>query len=197
MFVSEDYRKQQAELHTTGVYGTLGKTYAPFVAQVMTKLQVTHMLDYGCGSNLSLPKALADQHLVEHKFKYQAYDPCVEQYAAPPVPAELVVCIDVLEHIEEEYIEGVLDHLRDLTEAVGFFTLDTGPALKTLSDGRNAHVLQRPVEWWLPRLICRFDLQTYQTTWKSPYDPSHWKSYVVVTARPRSIEGTDGSKLSQ
>jgi hypothetical protein len=192
--ISESYRQQNETLHSTGAFGTVASAYAPLVAAVINKLEVTHVLDYGCGSNLSLAKALVGK--VEHKFKYQAYDPCVPQYATSPVPAELVACIDVLEHIEENSIDDVLDHLQTLTEAVGFFSIDTGPAKKSLPDGRNAHVLQRPPEWWLPRIMCRFELQTFQVTWKSAENPDHWKFYVVVNALPRSIEDTDGNKLA-
>ena len=194
--ISEDYRAQQAELHASGRYGTVAREYAPLVAQIINRTEAQHVLDYGCGSNLSLPKALAEKQLVKHKFTYQAYDPCVEQYAAPPVPAELVVSIDVLEHIEEDCIDAVLDHLQQLTEAVGLFTIDTGPAVKSLPDGRNAHVLQRPPEWWLPRIMCRFELQTFQVTWRNPDIDEHLKFFVLVHARPGSIEATDGNKLS-
>lgn len=194
--ISEDYREQQRTLHSSGTFGTVARSYAPLVAQIINRTEASHVLDYGCGSNLSLPKALAEGNLVKHKFTYQAYDPCVEQYAAPPVPAELVVSIDVLEHIEEDHIDEVLDHLQSLTEAVGFFTIDTGPAVKTLPDGRNAHILQRPPEWWLPRIMCRFDLQTFQKTWQSPDVEEHTKFFVLVHALPRSIEATDGTKLT-
>jgi len=194
--ISEDYRKQQSELHETGVFGTVAKAYAPMVAEVINKTEAAHVLDYGCGSNLALPKALAEGNLVKHAFKYQAYDPCVEQHAAPPVPAELVVSIDVLEHIEPDCIDDVLDHLQSLTEAVGFFTIDTGPAKKCLPDGRNAHILQRPPEWWLPRIMCRFDLQTFQVTWKSHEIEDHLKFFVLVNAKAGSIEDTAGRKLT-
>lgn len=182
--ISESYRAQQQKLHESGHYGTIAEHYAPMIGKVMDKLQVAHLLDYGCGSNLSLLKTLK----VDHKFKYQAYDPGVEKYSAPPVPAEMVVCIDVLEHIEENSIDDVLDHLETLTEAVGVFTVCTVPAFKTLPDGRNAHLLQRPPEWWLPRLMCRFELQTYQMTDATGF-------FVIVNAIPRNIEGLNGDKL--
>jgi hypothetical protein len=196
MLISEQYRQQQETLHETGAYGGMGEPYAPLVAEIINKMEVAHVLDYGCGSRLSLPRALSEKQLVKHPFKYQAYDPGVPKYAAPPVPAELVVCLDVLEHVEEESIDAVLDHLTTLTEAVGFFSIDTGPAKKTLPDGRNAHLLQRPPEWWLARIMARFELQTYQVTWKSTTDENHLKFYVLVNAYPRSIEDTDGNKLA-
>jgi hypothetical protein len=170
----------------------MGEPYAEMVAEIINRLEVTHVLDYGCGSRLSLPTALHEKQLVRHGFKYQAYDPGVPKYASPPVPAELVVCLDVLEHIEEDCIDDVLDHLATLTEAVGVFAIDTGPAVKVLSDGRNAHLLQRPPEWWLPRLMARFDLQTYQVTYANG---THLKFYVVVHALPGVIQDLDGQKL--
>jgi hypothetical protein len=192
--ISDDYRAQQEYLHENATvggvkvpYGGAAIAYAPIIAEVINKLEPSHVLDYGCGKHLMLTKALV-KNGIKHRFKYQAYDPCVPDYAGAPVPAEMVVSVDVLEHIEEGYIDDVLDHLRDLTEAVGFFTIHTGPASKVLSDGRNAHILQRPPEWWLPRLMCRFDLQTFQLI-------SPTQFYVLVTAQPRAIEGEDGKKL--
>ena len=45
---------------------------------------------------------------------------------------------------------------------VGFFTIHTGKAGKTLSDGRNAHLIQQPAEWWLPKILERWTLQSFQ-----------------------------------
>lgn len=74
----------------------------------------------------------------------------------------MVACIDVLEHIEPDYLEGVLSDLKRLCEGVAFLSIHTGPALKVLSDGRNAHLIQEPMMWWLPKLWERWDLQTIQ-----------------------------------
>ena len=73
----------------------------------------------------------------------------------------MVVCIYVLEHIEPECLEDVLDHLESLTEQVLFATVHTGPAGKILPDGRNAHLIQKPSEWWLPKFMERWHLQGY------------------------------------
>jgi len=120
-------------------------------------MEIEHLLDYGCGRNLSLQKNLKP----ERQFRYQCYDPGVPEYSDPPVPAELVVCIDVLEHVEPGCLEDVLDHLEELTEKVCFATVHTGPAGKNLPDGRNAHLIQQPAEWWLPQFTDRFRLQGF------------------------------------
>lgn len=158
MHCSPEYQKQQQELHAKGNYGVTAKKYGALISQLIDKLEINHILDYGCGSNLSLTETLKPQRNV----KYQAYDIGVPEYADDPIPAEMVACIDVLEHIEPEHLEGVLDHLEELTEVVLFASVHMGPAGKTLSDGRNAHLIQESPSWWLPKFMERFELQTYQ-----------------------------------
>jgi FkbM family methyltransferase len=112
------------------------------------------LLDYGCGSKRSLLQALK----LPAEAVYEGYDPAIPEYAGDPMPAELVSCIDVLEHIEPTLLDNVLDHLATLCDPYGFFTIHSGPAVKVLSDGRNAHLTQEGPDWWLPRLRQRFDV---------------------------------------
>jgi hypothetical protein len=126
---------------------------------------VTHILDYGCGHNCTLAKSLK----ADHKITYQAYDPGVPKFAKDPIPAQLVCCLDVLEHIEPEYLENVLDDLARLSEGLVFLSFCTAPALKFLSDGRNAHLTVQPVQWWLPKLWDRWDMQTVQAAGSCSY----------------------------
>ena len=44
---------------------------------------------------------------------------------------------------------------------VGVFTVHTGAAVKVLPDGRNAHLIQRPAAWWLPKFMERFELAAF------------------------------------
>lgn len=178
MLISEDYRKQQESLHENPDYGVASIQYAPLVSEIVNKLGVTHLLDYGAGKM----RLFQNLHgLVKHPMKLQAYDPGIEKLSAPPVPAEMVACIDVLEHIEPELLDNVLDDLVRVTEVVGFFTIHTGPAVKVLPDGRNAHLIQQPMEWWLPKIWERFDLHSVQVTGEHAF-------YVVVYAKPKLIE---------
>lgn len=174
---------QQESLHAAGDYGTMGAAYAPMVSSIIEKMGVTHLLDYGCGANVSLAKALK----LKHKVTYQAYDPGVQRFAKPPMPAQMVCCIDVLEHIEPDKIENVLNHLQALCEGIVFLTVSTIPAMKTLPDGRNAHLIQKPMQWWLPQLWDRFELQTVQVTGDG--------GFVVIGTTKSLIEGTDGLKI--
>jgi hypothetical protein len=182
--ISETYKAQQAHLHATTNYGTASIKYAPLVTEIINKLEITHLLDYGCSKNMNLVKHIKPKH----KLTYQAYDPCVEELSGEPVPAQMVACIDVLEHIEPELLDNVLDHIASLTEAVAFLTVHTGPASKVLPDGRNAHINQQPMEWWLPKLLQRFELQTVQAT--------HAHAFHVIGHPRTRIEMVDGSKAA-
>lgn len=182
--ISEGYRQQQQHLHETTDYGTMAQHYGGLVSQIIEKLEVTHLLDYGCGRKMGLLKNLNKKL----KLTYQGYDPGagIEELATLPIPAQMVCCIDVLEHIEPELLDNVLDHLCSLTEVVIFLSIHTGPAGKTLPDGRNAHLTQEPIEWWLPKLA-RWDIQTLQKVGDHNY-------YAILYAKPR-LESTDGTKL--
>lgn len=164
MLLTEQYRAQQKHLHDTTVYGTASAQFAVQVARIINSQGVKELLDYGAGSRLTLIKTISEQRLVKHEFAYIPYEPAVEKYAEAPEPAEMVACIDVLEHIEPECIDNVLDDLKRVTKKLGFFTVSCVPAMKTLPDGRNAHLIQESPEWWLPRITDRFMLQTFQRT---------------------------------
>lgn len=156
MLLSEQYRSEQARLHSMGNYGTASLQYGEMVSGIVERSGARTLLDYGCGSMRNLAKVL-DCEVV-----YEGYDPAVPAFAGDPDAADLVVCIDVLEHIEPECLDSVLDHLKDKTLKHVFFTVHTGPAVKTLSDGRNAHLIQEPAAWWLPKFLQRWNLLQFQ-----------------------------------
>lgn len=164
ILISDSYKKQQEHLHETTTYGTASIEKAPTVAKIMNNLGIGTLLDYGSSKLCNLFQTLTNERLVDHKFKYVPYDPAVERFAERPEPAEMVCCIDVLEHIEPELLDNVLNDLERITECVGFFTVHCGPAAKTLDDGRNAHLIQMPPSWWIPKLLERFDLQSFART---------------------------------
>lgn len=150
---SEDYRKQQIELHKTGAYGNLGDRYTGLILKLYTAFNCKEILDYGCGSKQLL------KHDLPGQVKYIGYD-IIPEFYHDPEPADFVVCIDTLEHIEPEYLEDVLDHLSELTKKVFFATVHTMPAVKTLPDGRNAHLTQKEMEWWFQLFAERWNVQS-------------------------------------
>lgn len=155
MLITDGYRREQEALHAKGNYGTASLEYGAAISALVEKTGAKTLLDYGCGSMQNL-KTVLDCDVM-----YLGYDPAVPEFSAK-FPSDLVVCIDVLEHIEPELLENVLDDLQSLTKGWAFMTVHTGPARKTLSDGRNAHLIQQPPEWWLPKFFSRWDVRVFQ-----------------------------------
>lgn len=158
MLISDDYRRMQQELHTNPNYGIASVTYAPLVADVIRVHTPRELLDYGAGKG-RLGQTIASEFNVRIPVRH--YDPAIPEWSQSPRPCEMVACIDVLEHIEPDCLANVLDDLQRVTARIGLFTVDTGPAMKTLADGRNAHLIQKPSSWWLPQLMERFELLVF------------------------------------
>ena len=153
MLISNEYREQQEKLHENPDYGVASVSYAPYVTNLIDTLQIDEMLDYGAGK-----WRLAESIQPERKVIIELYDPAVPDWSEPPEPRDFVCCIDVLEHIEPELLDNVLDDLQRVVKKYGFFTIHTEAAIKTLPDGRNAHLTQQPYTWWLPKLWSRFHI---------------------------------------
>lgn len=152
--ISDDYRRMQQELHRNPDYGVASVGYAPLVAEVINANGFRELLDYGAGKG-RLGQTLK-QHVTSH-LRVHHYDPAIPEWSRAPQPCTLVACIDVLEHIEPDYLSNVLDDLKRVVAGLGVFTVHTGPAIKVLSDGRNAHLIQKPASWWLRHFVQRFE----------------------------------------
>jgi hypothetical protein len=152
--ISEEYRAQQKALHENPAYGMASVAFAPAIKELMPRLGTRSISDYGAGKKRLL-SALNDLGVTD--FAYFPYDPAFPEYGKP-MPADLVCCIDVLEHVEPDCLAKVLLELRGLVLKYGFFSVHTGAAMKTLPDGRNAHLIQKPSSWWLPRLCEHFEI---------------------------------------
>lgn len=152
--ISEDYRLEQQKLHKSAQYGVASSTFAPLVGSLLKAGQCTSLSDYGAGKcNLKQSLGLTRRGSLD----YFPYDPAFPEYGQPRA-ADLVTCIDVLEHVEADRLETCLDQLASITRRLILLTIHTGPAKKLLSGGRNAHLIQQPPSWWLPHLQERFDI---------------------------------------
>ena len=159
MTISPDYLRQQQDLHANPNYGVASQIHAPIVAGILKRYNLTSLSDYGAGKR-RLYSGLSQLGVqLDHYFPY---DPVFPDYG-PPRSAELLCCIDVLEHIEIDYLDAVLDELQSLVTHYCYLTVHTGPAIKVLNDGRNAHLIQAPASWWLARLVSRFEVLHLQS----------------------------------
>lgn len=145
MLITENYRELNRELHQrVPSYGTGGWKWAPAVTLLAWHIGATSILDYGAGKG-SLSAALTG-------FDVREYDPAIPGKDAPPEPADLVCCLDVLEHVEERCLDAVLDDLLRLSRRALLLDIACRVGGKRLADGRPAHVLVRPHSWWLEKL---------------------------------------------
>lgn len=164
MLISESYRDLNRELHARGNYGVSGDKWAPSVHALATQCGAQTVLDYGSGQG-RLGRALRLMHATRIEYgddgmpgafpglpyEFLEYDPAIAGKETKPREADVVACTDVLEHVEPTCLEAVLDDIAGIARKAVFLVIATRPAKKTLSDGRNAHLIVEPATWWLVR----------------------------------------------
>jgi len=168
MLISEPYRALQADLHARFDYGHGGD--AAECAEIVRGLAPSSVLDYGCGQG----------HLARllEGIEVEEYDPAIPGKQDEPGKADVVVCADVLEHIEPELLGNVLLHLYACTRRHIVLVIATGPSRKVMADGRTAHLIVRPADWWHSRLSGLFELDRFE-------DRSVAGRGVLAVCRPR------------
>jgi len=156
---TEAYKVLQQSLHSKGDYGHSGHQYIPTIfhaiSQLAKRLGAVTVLDYGSASGDTM-RHVSDHLWLPPTVRDFCYDPFVEGFSAEPQSADLILCTDVLEHVEPECTMAVLDHITSLTKRIAFFSIGMAPANKVLDDGRNAHINLRESEFWIREITRRF-----------------------------------------
>lgn len=143
----EQYRR----LHATRAYGTTSVKNLRFIRPEIRLLAPRSILDYGCGQS-----RLVDVLDLGYPAKLVRYDPAIPEMSTRPAEVfDLLINIDVLEHIEEKDLDEVIADMRSLCRNA-LIIIDTKLAVTLLADGRNAHVTVRPADWWHARLSRHF-----------------------------------------
>lgn len=154
-----EYAELQKALHAESKYGVTGQQFVPTIfhaiSQLAKKYGPVRVLDYGSSKGHTM-EAVREKLVIPPGVADYCYDPFVDGLSRDPEPADLVLCIDVMEHVEPECTKAVLDHIQALTRKLVFFSIDLMPAQKVLADGRNAHINLRTPEFWMRELKKRF-----------------------------------------
>ena len=179
-----------AETHKTDIYGTSAVKYIRFLRPHMQILRPASILDFGCGQSLFLENLKLD-------FPVQAYryDPAIPAYdTLPGHKVDLLVNIDVLEHIEEPDLDEVIATMRGACDNA-LIAVDTVPAQRKLPDGSNAHVTLRPHGWWKEKLGQHFPVlepirvprrgRAAFMTWR--YTPSQASRFRALRAKEDAV----------
>lgn len=144
-------------------FGVSGHEYSGKIAvlagQMVRKFNELTVLDYGCGQGTFgiLFPPITGVTLIQ-------YDPCVEKFEKRPDPADLVVCTDVLEHIEPGCLENVLNDLQKLTKKTIFLVICLSAASKKYPDGQNCHLSLLPFDVWFAKIKKRFNIMEFKLT---------------------------------
>ena len=116
------------------------------------------VLDYGTGKG-SIVKRLKKE--LPETIQIIGYDPAVAAFdKKPEKPSDILTCMDVLEHIEINDIDSVLEDIKNLTRNFCYLIIDLQPAVKSLANGRNAHILLAPSDWWVNKISQHFSCQS-------------------------------------
>lgn len=137
-------------------YGISGRKWVEYVLGLITAEKHRTALDYGCGKG-TLKEGLSNADCLIHE-----YDPCIDGKDATPEPADLVICTDVLEHIEPKLLNAVLRDLARVTRRKLFLNISTAPSSKFLPDGRNAHLIVKDAHWWREKIGQYFRIALWQ-----------------------------------
>ena len=161
---SKEYIAELNDLHQkNNVFGAgaVTKKHYPKIEKIIEKGNIKSVLDYGCG------KGDLIKHLNKtfQNLEIDGFDIATEQYAElKPRRYDLVVALDVLEHIEFGLLTNVLSEIRVRTNSIFLCSIANYPAGKTLSDGRNAHLIQIPFGNWFSIRSCFFQVNQFLRT---------------------------------
>lgn len=141
--ISDEYLDLNQKLHKELMgYGYGGWRWVGVALCIAEDYGCKDVLDYGCGKGSFskwFPKKITRMEVTD-------YDPATAK--TDPKPRDLVMCIDVMEHIEPDCLDDVLKHLDSKIKRVGLFLISTREAGKHLADGRNAHLIIQSPDWW-------------------------------------------------
>jgi len=140
------------ELHTrmqkygTSAYKNLDKIIPPFIQ----KYSIKEILDYGCGKG-TLRAALVQMRA---PIKVVNYDPCMPEFSVRPEGTfQSVLCNDVLEHVEPEFLDNVLQDILNYGKDYYYLSIGLTESKKKLANGQQNHLIVENSEWWKMRLV--------------------------------------------
>lgn len=147
MLISPQYKAGNRSVHANQpMWGASAPRWLAHVLAHAAKTGSRSILDYGSGKgHLAL-------HLRPLGFDVREYDPGIPGKDGPPEPADMVACLDVLEHVEPEYLDNVLRDIDRLGTKGAFLAIALYPSGTIMPDGRNSHLIVEAPEWWADRL---------------------------------------------
>lgn len=101
------------------------------------------ILDYGAGRESLANHVLRD----ELPYKVYSYDPGTGKLGTHVV--DVVVCCDVLEHVEPHCLEGAIEELARLAHGAMYLVIALRQAKALMVDGSPQHLIVETSDFWL------------------------------------------------
>ena len=167
MIDKERLAKEYVWVHenTTTMSGRTTVKNKHIIKEVIDRVNPVNVLDFGCGKGW--------QYTRQNVHEYWGipmptlYDPYVAKYnkmaGYRSKYFDMVLCVDVMEHILPNEVDNVLHSVFFLGNFV-YFHIDTKPAIKTFSCGTNFHTSLHDEDWWINKL------NEYGTNWHADFE---------------------------
>jgi SAM-dependent methyltransferase len=131
------------------------------IQQFLVNTKCETILDYGCGKGIQYFQENIHQEYFGGIMP-SLYDPAIKEYSKlPKGKFDAVICTDVLEHIEEEDLQKVIKEIYSKANKFVYLGICNSPADSFLPDGRNSHVTQKDLEWWIEQIIPYAEIYTF------------------------------------
>jgi SAM-dependent methyltransferase len=182
---SEAWLDRHRATHATrAVFGThrhpyLRDTIGGIAAAAGPGTEKPSLLDYGCGKGVFLQEMSRSGW-----FRYvRGYDPAVEIFKARPAQRyDIVLCLDVLDQIEDEFVTAVIEDVAQFAARYAVFDIITvqTPAL--------AHLNPRSAATWQEIIAAhmRIDEATIRPATPQELAEGACPERVIVIAAPHS-----------
>ena len=125
--------------------------HVEYISQFIRDKNCESILDFGCGKGDQYFKdKIHEQHF--RGVLPTLYDPAVEEFCTLPERTfDAVISTDVLEHIDE--IDDALRTIHDKADKFVYHGVANFPTGRLLDDGRDSHVIQEDIDWWVQKVL--------------------------------------------
>jgi len=134
--------------------GKATMVFAKIIKKIIEKNKLENLLDYGSGKG--------DRYFNKSDFANEEYPPLEKYWNIKPtlydpgVPYakptnrifDIVVSIDVLEHIPTEDLNWVINEIFNFSKKIVFLNIACYPAERNFSNGENLHISLFHPMWW-------------------------------------------------
>lgn len=185
--MSYESLEEASKFHATNSEHWCGEALAEYkheVYKIIKDKNVRTILDYGCGK-AKFHKILFNNKKVPGSpmgVVVIGYDPAVPTYAIKQnMDYDLVLCVDVMEHVQEDKIDEVLEDLFSSGKFI-FLTITCYEATQILLNGKNAHYTIKEPSWWLSKL------SKYEGKYQVIFQQKPDRSKITENPQPKGLD---------